>query len=733
MLLLAESGLAEPLVGPPTPEEVRAWTRGEDHPSQRQLEACADCHPELVEGFKKTFMSRALAYPSLDQVIEDFSGTRAEVRHPITGVGYRAYIDDEGRWWQEEYDLQGTYRRRVEVKYLIGSGSNTRSYIGEISGELYELPLTWYSATEDRAGLWDMSPGYQRADHFRFDRPVKADCLFCHNDLTPMVEGRLAAFKEELAPGITCVRCHGDGQAHIEAHLEGKVPRGADPTILNPKHLPLGRQQQICEQCHLSGISRALLPERRWDQYDPRTPLEDYVRIYAFTVQEGGEPSSPLAEHKSPTSFGIASHAERMRLSACAQGADLTCISCHDPHRPDTRESYQEACLTCHASTDHPEDTQAKAPRCGAEHQGRGQAGEPCYRCHMRSSGTSDIPHVKMTDHWVKRKLEPVGESGPDEPIKSDHLISLLPPLKEEFKKYEDGLLALAYGDLVIYGVHPELAPRALRSLSEAAQKHPTWSELWERLGEISLSLGDRIASLGAYARHSELDPLDEFHRLKEVSTLMVIGQIEQAELHLLSLIKHRPDNYLALEKLANLRLQQGRYVEASQLYIEADRYGPHAHSIPHNQGFLALLQGDLGSARRFFEEGLRRDALSREGPFFMGLIDAADGAHDLAVAHYREALKIDHRFFQVYEYLARSLLILKREEEAIDVMKTWISHEANAADPRLLLAQILDRKARYQEVYDLLKHAVDEVDDPRLPQALRVAEERLKLAPRAP
>ena len=715
--------------GPPAPRDLSRGAHPQ-HPSQTQLESCGDCHPDIVESFKRTFMSRALSYPTLDQVVEDFGGGRSEVIHPQTGVGYRATIDERGRWWQEEFDPKGDYVRRVQVKYLIGSGNNTRSYIGEIDGELFELPLTWYSPTEQRAGLWDMSPGYHRADHFRFSRPVKADCLFCHNDLSPTIDSRLSGFKEQLPPGITCVRCHGDGQAHIDARLEGQEwPGKPDPTILNPAHLSIGRQQQICEQCHLSGEARALIPGQRWDHYDPRTPLEDYVRIYAFPTTsisaaqppqkhqlKSSKSSSSTSTHAASSAFGIASHAERMTLSACAQGTrSFTCTTCHDPHAPDSHESYQSACLSCHQNNTHAQ-TQAQTYS--------ERRGQPCFSCHMRSSGTSDIPHVKMTDHWVRRRLE-VTDS---EVTYSSNLSALLPDLKPKLKTYREGLLGLAYADLVRFNQRNEFAPKALQLLARAAQTHPEWPELWSSLGEISARLGDRIAALAAYSKYATLKPNDEFYRLREASILNVTGQPARAESILRDLISYRPSNYPAIELLANIKLQTQRFQEADRLYQEANQYGQHAHSISHNRGFLALLRGDLLQARAHFTEGNRRDGVSREGPFYLGLVSAAEGKHQEAIKLYRSAIARDKKFSQAYDQLARSQLAIKAEADAIKTLQTWIDVDTRSVRARLTLAQLLDRAGRYREVHQLLLTATQQLSDPRLSQALRVATDRLKL-----
>ena len=170
-------------------------------------------------------MSKAMSLPKESMIVENFEIKASTVIHPKTGVLYRAFIDSDGIWWQEESDPKNSYKRKVKVEYLIGSGNNTRSYIGKVSGELVELPLTWYSATKTRIGLWDMSPGYHRANHYRFSRPVKGDCLFCHNDLAKIDTKKLSGYFEQLPEGITCIRCHGDGSKHIEYRLNGSQPK----------------------------------------------------------------------------------------------------------------------------------------------------------------------------------------------------------------------------------------------------------------------------------------------------------------------------------------------------------------------------------------------------------------------------------------------------------------------------------------------------------------------------
>ena len=231
-------------------------------------EVCADCHPDVVEGFLKTGMGRSLYAVKGAQRIENFAKSKATIKHPETGVLYRAFVDEDGRFFQEESLPETGYRRVVEASHIIGSGNHTRSYLGTVDGELVELPLTWYS----ERGMWDMSPGYERANHQRFSRPVKPICLFCHNDPTPTATHKLAMYERPLAEGISCARCHGEGSGHVAAMSGTAAPSGPSDKILNPKKATKEKQLQICQQCHLAGKHASYSAIRRGPTTIPGSP-----------------------------------------------------------------------------------------------------------------------------------------------------------------------------------------------------------------------------------------------------------------------------------------------------------------------------------------------------------------------------------------------------------------------------------------------------------------------------
>lgn len=578
---------------------------------------CADCHPDKTDGFLATGMGKSLYRPTARPPIEDFTPERATVTHPHSGLRYRAYIDAEGRWWQEE-SLPGTdYRRAVEVAWVIGSGNHTRSYLAVVEGEVVELPLTWYS----RRGIWDMSPGYEHAKHFRFDRPVKPICLFCHNDLTPAVDETLAGYAAPLAEGITCGRCHGDGTAHVAARMSGQGPPAGqpDPSILNPGRLGPVAELRICQQCHLTGEDRVLLAGRRWDAYDPRTPLEDHLSIFVYAQDGGAE-------------FGISSHGHRLSLSKCFTASDdkLTCSRCHDPHHVDDARSQRAACLGCHQPAD-----------CGSAH---GLAPDAkCADCHLRKGGTSDIPHVTFTDHFIRKV--PTAEATPDRPVTTDLIDALAATRVGDDPRDAAVRLGMAHAGIWRFHNKPEHGPIAERVLTAALAERPERADAWEELGHVRRGLGDLVGAKAAFAEVEKRDPAAVLFRLEQAETLEALGEPAAAEAALRDAVAKQPANRKAWGNLANLLQRVGRYEEAEAAYARAEALAPEAAVTAHNRGHNAIQRGDFEAAARWFAEGKKRDGADAMGPFNQGTLALRQGDKPGALARFEEAMRLDPSF----------------------------------------------------------------------------------------
>ena len=342
------------------------------------LETCATCHPDKAATYQESQMGRSWSQATRANSVADFENA-TPIYDPHNNLYYQALARGDSLYIQE-YRLSSTdtvHHRLEKIDYIVGSGHHTNSHIMDVGGYLFQMPLTWY--VQD--STWDLPPGFEGGNNARFDRPIISKCITCHNGMPSFVEGSYN--KYDVVPhGIDCERCHGAGSIHVEAMRSGRVvdiTREVDYTIVNPAKLPVELQFNICQGCHVQG---AAVPQegRSFADFRPGMPLASIENVFWPRFAD------------SLRQFVMASHPDRLTQSACylqsPPDAPLTCITCHDPHVPiETLGSnhYDAVCSSCHASPEH------STP-----------ISDSCVTCHMPVSGSKDIPHVRITDHFIR-------------------------------------------------------------------------------------------------------------------------------------------------------------------------------------------------------------------------------------------------------------------------------------------------------------------------------------------
>jgi predicted CXXCH cytochrome family protein len=347
---------------------------------------CIGCHRDRHSSYLLTAHSRALA--DVNPANEPPDGA---FDHRLSGRSYRVYRRD-GQLRHEEIvrTADGKEIARVDfpVRFVVGSGNHTRTYLVEADGFLLESPITWYAGKKN----WDMSPGYDFPQHWGFERPVPAGCLACHSGNVELAAGTMHRFTfHEKAIG--CESCHGPGSVHIDWHRTHQhVPGQEDLTIVNPKNLSRPQLESICSACHLNGPAAVLVRGRKPNDFRPGMPLTDYRIDYRFDT--GGEQMT------------VVGHVEQLRQSTCyKKSKSMSCLTCHDPHareKPaDLVANFRQACVKCHESKPCREKTEQRAKKA-----------DNCMTCHM-PRGDTDIPHVALTHHRIgKHTPAPSAQSG---------------------------------------------------------------------------------------------------------------------------------------------------------------------------------------------------------------------------------------------------------------------------------------------------------------------------------
>ncbi len=357
-------------------------------------EKCAQCHQDKAETFLETGMGKSFDVASLFKTSAKFNNNRP-VYDTFRNLFYYPYWKGS-EFMLMEYRLKGrdtVYKRIEKISYIIGSGHHTNSHFTEENGYLYQAPITFYT----QKGQWDLPPGFEGGHNTRFNRQIGMECISCHNSL-PTVDLKSENRYLQLPHGISCERCHGPGQIHVAEKSKGHLidtSRYADYTIVNPRRLSWQRQIDICQRCHLQG-NAVLKPGKSFKDFKPGMVLSETFDQFS-PEYEGGD------------KFIMAAHAERFQKSKCFLSSvkgDLanekvkvgfTCISCHNPHisvRKTNTNKFNSTCKSCHSTNEQ--------IHCTENQKTIDMVANNCIKCHMPSSGTADIPHVSVHDHYIR-------------------------------------------------------------------------------------------------------------------------------------------------------------------------------------------------------------------------------------------------------------------------------------------------------------------------------------------
>lgn len=344
-------------------------------------EACSRCHAEIYKSYSNTGMANASG-PAADGVIP------GDLNHRTASAHYRVFKEDPRIWMSYERSSE-KFQGKRELQYFIGAGRKGRNYLFSEQGFLLEAPISWYA----RENRWGIISAYAEAKEIPLNLPAFLDCLNCHSSgLQAPAPGTENEFTGPpfLHGGITCQRCHGEGEGHGEKAAatssnasnatSANAPQ-ANNTIVNPAKLPPDRRDAVCLECHFEGAVAVEQPGKKMYKFQPGERLSDYIHYFLLS---GNDPEKPEA----------LSQFEALSLSECKRqsGDKMWCGSCHDPHTeppvPQKTAYYRGKCLGCHGE------------EFGAQHH---PEKPDCTKCHMPSLPSKDLAHTETTDHRIER------------------------------------------------------------------------------------------------------------------------------------------------------------------------------------------------------------------------------------------------------------------------------------------------------------------------------------------
>ena len=648
---------------------VPATATGDDADARPYVgdEACADCHEDLYRSYHRTGMGRSVSRFDPTTAPERFDAD-VQVYDARSDLHYEPFVRGD-TLFQREFRTDGSgqvvYERIHPVEWVIGSGNATRSYLMNVNGHVTQMPLTWYVDS----ARWDLSPGYEQINQ-RFSRPISHECMTCHNGL-PGYSLFTQSHYTDVPEGITCERCHGPGGPHVERRLAGLGPPEGqpDPTIVNAAHLDRSLQLAICQQCHLTGIT-VFKQGDDVTSYRPGRPLAAHRTVFALEE-----------ERDDPERFGIASHAERLAQSACYEHSAMTCTTCHDPHRPVAElgaDYFNEVCQGCHTPT-----RETREVMCSREetHGSAEATSGNCIGCHLQKSGTSDIPHVTFTDHWIRRTLPPArhpediqrilvrpepfvlvrmtDDGATDEALASlEEAIAYfnLYDTQHRIPAYLPGVIQRVRQGLVAGADHPEARlalGRALAEMDSVAQALPVFRQALKRypqharlhywLGNVLLRSELADSAMTYLERAVEIQPDFTEARFKLAEVHEALGDLIRARQVYEEVLEQDPVHHpAAWNNLGFLFLQQNRLQEADSLFERALALEPDLVVALVNRGAVRLLHQDFDTAISLFERAVRLDPTNVAALGNLGLVYAQRGRYAEAQEMLLRVLRLD-------------------------------------------------------------------------------------------
>lgn len=606
-------------------------------------DACQSCHPDQHASYEASQMGRSFKPATLERSVADFDDPEP-IYDRKSNLYYQPFNRGE-ELFVKAYRLEEgdtTYTRVEKIDFIVGSGQHTNSHMRMENGYLYQIPVTWYA----QKGMWELAPGFERGYNPGFDREIEGECMSCHNGIADFVPQSLNRF-HSLPDGIGCERCHGPGSLHIRQMQYGDVaesPADTNRFIVNPAELSPERELDVCQRCHMQGA--AVLKEGHgWYDFIPGQALEEVMSVFwprrADSVQ----------------TFIMASHPDRLRMSACFESTwapespfePMTCTTCHDPHVGiDTvpAEKFRSDCQSCHAA-EEPELADA-APECTAPMPEREAVGDDCASCHMPTSGSSDIPHVQITDHYIRvpeRDRTPQGDV--EEVLRLANLTENDPSLEtralafltvqEEFEGPEalldsaEVLLDEALQTQPVDSLMPALVRlrflqhdyAAVRTL--AAQAGTGVSDPWTlyRIGESFARVQDRVSTLEYYRRAVREAPDQLKFRMKLASTLADDGQLQEALREYDHLLEANPTMGMAFNNRGLIHAMLGNLQQAETDFRRALAFLPDLEQALGNIASLYFNTGRREEARPYVEHLVDLNPENAQYRQFLEMLDA--------------------------------------------------------------------------------------------------------------
>ena len=243
-------------------------------------------------------------------------------------------------------------------------------------------------------------------------------------------------------------------------------------------------------------------------------------------------------------------------------------------------------------------------------------------------------------------------------------------------------------------------SPALFRELTEGRQPRPEVAQSdflsHYHLGIAFRQKGHHAEAVKEFRRGRDAGEDEGLLARAEAETLLLAGHDTEAIGIYRRLADEGPASPKVWNELAVCHHRAGRVGEAEKAYRRALEMDASYAFAANNLGVLLMERGDANGARAALDSAVQSRRLV-ESLANLGLIAAAAGRPDAALAHFREAIEVDPHSPSGWTGLGRAFAALGRLDEARQFLARAVERGPDRAEPRYRLAFVLDRLGEHE------------------------------------
>jgi hypothetical protein len=316
----------------------------------------------------------------------------------------------------------------------------------------------------------------------------------------------------------------------------------------------------------------------------------------------------------------MASHVERMKLSKCftvtTQEAEknnkgdlrpyknaLTCVTCHNPHvtvRKTGNAHFNNSCNNCHAA--------GKASTCTEQPEILALAQNDCVKCHMPSSGATDIPHVSVHDHFIRVPVKDETINSIKEFIGINCINNFQPDNESKGKAFIAYYEKFHYGKEVLDSARkyfPDNSPENIRKNFSSLVHIAFLENNYDQVIQYASATGNNPELLN----RKSFDNSDAWTSYRIGESSLLKGDSKMAERFFFNAYKLAPLHPEFCNKYAYVLAMNGKHAEAKKILEASLEAYPKFPPVLSNLGYLVLLtEGDTLQSGKLYDQALALD-----------------------------------------------------------------------------------------------------------------------------